>query len=297
MSAATPVGAPVAARAAPPIAALRTQGLVKRFGGLLATDHVDLDLAPGELHALIGPNGAGKTTLVGQLSGELVPDEGRIWLGEREVTRLPVDARARMGLARSYQITQFCADFTTLENVAMASMQGETRSQAPESVEQAKGRAERAGRGGRGARIGRGFFNGWTPMRRQTGALEAARELIDRVGLGALVDVLAGDLGHGEHRQLELAMALALRPSVLLLDEPLAGMSSAESETMVALLQGLRGRHPILLIEHDMNAVFALADRISVLVYGRVIATGDPPSIRENTDVRSAYLGDEEMLA
>ncbi|MGE0311331.1 MAG: ABC transporter ATP-binding protein [Lautropia sp.] len=268
-------------QARPTGAALRTEGLVKRFGGLLATDHVDLALEPGELHALIGPNGAGKTTLVGQLSGELRPDEGRVWLGERDVTRLPVDARARLGLARSYQITQFCPDFTTLENVAMASLQGELR---------AGGHAAGAGALAR-------FFDPWSPLRRQTAALERARSVVARVGLGSLVDVPAGDLGHGEHRQLELAMALALEPSVLLLDEPLAGMSSAESDTMVALLQSLRGRYPILLIEHDMNAVFALADRISVLVYGRVIASGTPQAIREHPEVRSAYLGDEDMIA
>ncbi len=256
-------------------AALRTEGLVKRFGGLLATDHVDLTLEAGEMHALIGPNGAGKTTLVSQLCGELLPNEGRIWLGERDITRLPVDARARLGLARSYQITQFCPGFTTLENVTMAAL---TQTDA-------------------GQRSLRGFIDCWSPLRRQSGALARAGSLLEVVGLAALADTPARDLGHGEHRQLELAMALALEPSVLLLDEPLAGMSGAESQTMIELLQSLRGRYPILLIEHDMDAVFSLADRISVLVYGRIIASGSPSDIRENAEVREAYLGDNDLVA
>jgi branched-chain amino acid transport system ATP-binding protein len=247
---------------------LETRGLVKRFGGLTATDGVSLQLLPGEIHALIGPNGAGKTTLIGQLTGELFPDEGSVWMQGREVTRLPVAARSRAGLARSYQITQYCAEFSALENVAMAVL----------------------GRAG-------GAFGFWTPMAGERAIVDRAHAALDTVGLAAQAGVRASELAHGEHRQLELAMALALEPRVLLLDEPLAGMSGAESETMVALLRRLRGRYPLLLVEHDMNAVFALADRISVLVYGRVIATGTPQEIRANAEVRSAYLGDEGMAA
>lgn len=252
--------------AAEPI--LRVESLVKRFGGLTATDHVSLDLRPVEVHALIGPNGAGKSTLIGQIAGELIPDEGRIWLDGTEVTRWSVDKRSQLGLARSYQITQFCPEFSTVENVMLAVMS----------------------RGGR-------THGGWTPLRRDTALAERAYQLVDRIGLGPLADTAAADIGHGEHRQLELAMALALEPKVLLLDEPLAGMSSAESEQMIRILDGLRDQYPILLIEHDMNAVFALADRISVLVYGKVIATGTPEAIREDEQVRNAYLGEGDMVA
>jgi branched-chain amino acid transport system ATP-binding protein len=247
---------------------LETRGLVKRFGGLTATDGVSLALLAGEVHALIGPNGAGKTTLIGQLTGELFPDEGSIWLEGRDVTRVPVAGRARAGLGRSYQITQYCPEFTALENVCMAVV----------------------GRAG-------GAFGWWRPLREQPEIVERAMAALREVGLEANAHAPAGVLAHGEHRQLELAMALALEPRVLLLDEPLAGMSGAESETMVAMLRRLRGRYPVLLVEHDMNAVFALADRISVLVYGRVIATGTPEAIRANAEVRTAYLGDEGMAA
>ena len=249
-------------------AILRVEALVKRFGGLTATDHVSLDLRPSEVHALIGPNGAGKSTLIGQIAGELIPDEGRIWLGGAEVTRWPVHARSQLGLARSYQITQFCPEFSTVENVMLAVM-------------------SRSGR----------TYGGWTPLQRDAALVERAYQLVDRIGLGLLADVAAADIGHGEHRQLELAMALALEPKVLLLDEPLAGMSSAESEQMVGILDDLRGQYPILLIEHDMNAVFHLADRISVLVYGKVIATGTPEAIREDEQVRNAYLGEGDLVA
>ncbi len=249
-------------------APLHAEGLVKRFGGLTATDGVTLTLAPGEIHALIGPNGAGKTTLIGQLSGEISPDEGRIRLHGEDVTRLPVAARARRGLGRSYQITQFCPEFTARENVAMAVL----------------------ARGG-------GMLGAWRPLARQAEILERASAALDVVGLRASADTPAALMGHGEHRQLELAMALALEPRVLLLDEPLAGMSGAESDVMVNLLDSLRGRYPVLLVEHDMNAVFALADRISVLVYGRIVASGSPQAIRANPEVRTAYLGDEGMTA
>jgi branched-chain amino acid transport system ATP-binding protein len=248
-----------------PAPLLQTQGLVKRFGGLLATDNVSLTLLPGEVHALIGPNGAGKTTLIGQLTGEITPDQGRIWLAGDEVTALGVVARSRRGLARSYQITQVCPEFTALENVAMAAL-------------------SRSG-------------SAWAPLHRQAGVMSAARDALASVGLASQASVPAAVMAHGEHRQLELAMALALQPRVLLLDEPLAGMSGAESETMVHLLQSLRGRYPMLMVEHDMHAVFTLADRISVLVYGRIIATGTPEAIRTDPEVRNAYLGDEELPA
>jgi len=247
---------------------LETRGLVKRFGGLTATDGVSLTLRPGEVHALIGPNGAGKTTLIGQLTGELLPDQGTVLLEGHDVTRLPVAARARRGLGRSYQITQFCAEFSALENVAMAVL----------------------------ARSG-SAFGSWRPLRTQHAIVDQARAALATVGLAAQADVPARVMAHGEHRQLELAMALALQPRILLLDEPLAGMSSSESETMVALLGRLRGRYPMLLVEHDMGAVFALADRISVLVYGQVVASGLPEQIRSNPEVRNAYLGDEGMNA
>lgn len=249
-------------------AVLETRGLVKRFGGLLATDHVSLTLQPGELHALIGPNGAGKSTLIGQLAGEIVPDEGHVMVAGEDVTRLPVHARAQRGLARSYQITQVCKEFSALENVIMACLT----------------------HAGSALRI-------WRPLMSERALTERARAALVQVGLAARADVPAADMAHGEHRQLELAMALALEPRLLLLDEPLAGMSGAESETMIELLSSLKGRYPMLLVEHDMAAVFALADRISVLVYGRVIASGAPAEIKSNEEVRTAYLGDEELVA
>ena len=253
-------------------AVLETRGLIKRFGGLTATDQVSLTLLPGEVHALIGPNGAGKTTLIGQLTGEHFPDEGSVWLEGREVTRMSVAARSRRGLGRSYQITQFCPDFSSLENVALAVMARDT---------QGFGHA----------------FGSWSPLKSQTRVMDRALAALQRVGLAAQADRPARVLAHGEHRQLELAMALALQPRVLLLDEPLAGMGGSESDAMVALLQQLRGHCPMLLVEHDMKAVFALADRISVLVYGRVIATGTPEEIRAHPEVRTAYLGDEGLSA
>ncbi len=253
---------------APGAPVLETRKLVKRFGGLLATDGVSLTLLPGEIHALIGPNGAGKTTLIGQITGELRPDAGQVLIGGRDVTRLSVAQRARAGLGRSYQITQFCPHFTALENVAMAVL----------------------------ARSG-SSFGCWRPLHSERRLIEQAHAALASVGIGAQGEVIAAAMSHGEHRQLELAMALALEPKMLLLDEPLAGMSGAESEAMVELLQKLRDRYPVLLVEHDMNAVFALADRISVLVYGQVIASGLPDEIRSNQEVRSAYLGDEELVS
>ena len=254
------IGIGAAATAGP---VLRTEGLVKRFGGLLATDHVGIDVVPGEIHALIGPNGAGKTTLITLLSGELRADAGSISLDGKTVTRLDVADRARAGLGRSYQISQVLMDFTALDNVLVGVLSRSRETGA------------------------------WQPLRAATAHVEAAREYLRQVGLADSADVPVAEMAHGERRQLELAMAMALEPRVLLLDEPLAGVSKAESETIVQLLAGLKSRYPMLLVEHDMDAVFALADRISVLVYGKVIATGSPPAIRADANVRAAYLGDE----
>ena len=243
---------------------LVTDRLVKRFGGLVATDAVSIDVQPGEIHALIGPNGAGKTTLVGQLTGHLRPDAGTLRFAGRDVTRLPTHARVRLGLGRSFQITAVLREFTALDNVALAVQ----------------------------AHAGHSFrFLG--DVRTDRSLREPARRHLERVGLGDRADTLAAELSHGEQRQLEIAMALAGEPSLLLLDEPMAGMGAEESQRMVNFLRRLKGNQAILLIEHDMDAVFALADRITVLVYGRVIASGTAEEIRANPEVRQAYLGEE----
>jgi len=241
---------------------LRTLSLVKRFGGLIATDQLSLEVAEGEIHAVIGPNGAGKTTLIAQLSGELAPDEGRVQFADTDITGLPVHARSALGLARSFQITSVFRGFTALDNVALA-------------VQAHAGHS----------------FRFWRAAKHDPDLREPAREMLTRVGLGARADVPARHLSHGEQRALELAMALATNPRLLLLDEPMAGMGPEDSARMVALLKDLRDR-TILLIEHDMDAVFALADRITVLVYGRAIATGTPGEIRADRAVRQAYLGE-----
>ena len=245
-------------------ALLSVRGLRKRFGGLVATDGVDLDVAEGETLALIGPNGAGKTTLIAQLSGDLAPDAGSIRFAGADVTALPAAARSHCGLARSFQITSIFRELTALDNVALA-------------VQAHAGHS----------------FRFWRPARDERALREPARAMLAQVGLDARADVVAGTLAHGEQRQLELAMALATRPRLLLLDEPVAGMGPDESQRMVQLLRTLRGRHTLVLVEHDMDAVFALADRISVMVYGRVLATGTPEAIRTNAEVRRAYLGEE----
>jgi len=243
---------------------LSVRGLTKRFGGLIATDNVDLDVAEGETLAIIGPNGAGKTTLISQLSGDLAPDAGTIRFAGDDITALRAPARSQRGLARSFQITSIFRDFTALDNVALA-------------VQAHAGHS----------------FRFWTPARAEPVLREPAETMLQQVGLRARTDVLAGTLAHGEQRQLEIAMALATRPRLLLLDEPVAGMGVDESQRMVQLLRELRGRHTIVLVEHDMDVVFALADRISVMVYGRVIASGTPDAIRANAEVRRAYLGEE----
>ncbi|HEU4369505.1 MAG TPA: ABC transporter ATP-binding protein [Methylomirabilota bacterium] len=243
---------------------LAVRGLRKHFGGLVATDGVDLEVAEGETLAVIGPNGAGKTTLIGQLSGDLRPDAGTIRFAGADVTALPAFARSHRGLARSFQITSIFREFSTLDNVALA-------------VQAHAGHS----------------FRFWRPARAEAALREPARAVLEQVGLGGRGDVAAGTLAHGEQRQLEIAMALATRPRLLLLDEPVAGMGLDESVRMVQLLRALRGGHTLVLVEHDMDVVFALADRISVMVYGRVIATGSPEAIRANPEVRRAYLGEE----
>ena len=248
------------------MASLQTEGLVKRYGALLVTDDVSLDVRSGELHALIGPNGAGKTTLINQLSGELRPNAGRIRFDGQDVTAEPIHRRARSGLLRSYQITSIFEEFTVLENAALAAL---------------------------GARQSAWGF--WRPMLADARARAAAEQAVEAAGLTALADTVAGELAYGQRRQLELAMVLAAEPKFLLLDEPMAGMSVQESAAVTALLQGLKRRYTILLVEHDMDAVFALADRISVLVYGRVIFTGTPDEIRAHPEVRAVYLGEETV--
>ncbi|CAN5186642.1 ABC transporter ATP-binding protein [soil metagenome] len=243
---------------------LSTDRLVKRFGGLLATDNVSIDVRPGEIHALIGPNGAGKTTLVGQLTGNLAPDSGTIHFAGRDVTRLSTDARVRLGLGRSFQITSVLREFSALENVALAIQAHDGHS-----------------------------FRFLRDVRKDAARTEAARRGLAAVGLEQRAAIPAAALSHGEQRQLEIAMALAGEPKLLLLDEPMAGMGVEESQRMVAFLQGLKRQCGMLLIEHDMDAVFALADRITVLVYGRAIASGTPGEIRAHPEVRQAYLGEE----
>jgi branched-chain amino acid transport system ATP-binding protein len=243
---------------------LRTDALVKRYGGLLATDAVSLDLYHGQIHALIGPNGAGKTTLIKQLAGEIRPDSGRIFLNELDVTDLPCDARARRGLARSYQITSVIHDFTALENVMLA-------------VQAQQGHS----------------FRFWQSVHTDKRLTAPAMAMLERVGLADKAHTPANVMAHGEHRQIELAMALAAQPKVLLLDEPLAGTSPVEAEAMTALLASLKNDYAILLIEHDMQAVLALADTVSVLVYGKVLMQGTPAEVKNDAAVRQAYLGEE----
>jgi branched-chain amino acid transport system ATP-binding protein len=243
---------------------LRIEGLTKNFGGLRVTDDLTLDVRPGELHAVIGPNGAGKTTLINQISGLLSPDSGRIMFGGEDVTQMPVHARATRGLARSFQITSILPRFSVLENVALAVQ----------------------------ARSGTSFrFFGRASAEEALNA--PARDALAQVGLTNRTDVPAGELSHGEKRALELAIALAMEPKLLLLDEPMAGTGRDETERLVQALRGLKGRFPMVLVEHDMEAVFALADRISVLIYGRILASGTPDEVRNDPQVVTAYLGEE----
>jgi len=243
---------------------LDIRGLFKRYGGLVATDHVSLGVTAGETHAVIGPNGAGKTTLIGQLAGEVRPDAGIIRFAGDDITRATAPVRSRRGLARSFQITSIFREFTALDNVALA-------------VQAHSGHS----------------FRFWRSARADRTLRDPARAILESVGLAERADVRAANLAHGEQRQLEIAMALATRPRMLLLDEPVAGMGSEETQRMIRFLGTLKGQQTIMLVEHDMDAVFALADRISVMVYGRVIATGTPEDIRSNEEVRKAYLGED----
>ncbi|WP_294764936.1 ABC transporter ATP-binding protein [uncultured Rhodoferax sp.] len=243
---------------------LHIEQLVKRFGGLLATNHAELQVVRGSIHALIGPNGAGKTTLIHQISGALQPDAGRVHFLGRDITRVPMHQRALGGLVRSYQITSIFKKLSVQDNLALA-------------VQSRSGSSMRF----------------WQAARAESARYAQAAAVAERIGLVAQLKTTAGALSHGQQRQLELGLALALEPQLLLLDEPMAGMGPDESENMVALLHSLRGSCTILLVEHDMDAVFRLADRISTLVSGRVIATGTAQEVRDNPAVRQAYLGDE----
>ncbi len=245
-------------------AVLQVQDLVKRFGGLTATDHASLSVQRGTIHALIGPNGAGKTTLIHQISGALHPDAGQLVFNGADIGKLPMHQRARKGLVRSYQITSIFKKLSVQDNLALA-------------VQAVDGSSMRF----------------WHAARQDTARYAKAAEVAQRVGLGHRLSTLAGALSHGEQRQLEVGLALATGPQLLLLDEPMAGMGPDETERMVALLHSLRGEVSMLLVEHDMDAVFQLADTISVLVFGRVIASGNAQHIKDHAEVRLAYLGDE----
>jgi branched-chain amino acid transport system ATP-binding protein len=245
-------------------AVLDVEGLCKNFGALRASDNISFSVHEGETHAIIGPNGAGKTTLIGQLAGSLRPDAGSIRFAGEDVTALSTPKRARKGLARSFQITSIYPELSALENVALA-------------IQAHQGHS----------------FRFWRRAGDDPALNEPARRVLADVGLSERTEVLAANLAHGEQRQLEMAMVLAARPRLLLLDEPMAGMGPDESQRIIALLAALKRKQTIVLVEHDMDAVFKLADRISVLVYGRIIATGSPEQIRMNEEVRRAYLGEE----
>jgi len=255
-----PMTGPVTGRA--PI--LEVTGLRKRFGALQATDDVNLDLRAGEIHALIGPNGAGKSTLIAQLSGALRPDAGRVFIAGQDVTAMDTAGRARLGLARTFQISALAMEMTVLQNVVL---------------------------GVAGAR--RGLWRPWRPALRDATLLEPARAVLGRTGLAGEAATQVAALSHGQRRRLELAMALVLSPRLFVMDEPLAGLGADGSAELTRMLDGLRAEAPILLVEHDMDAVFRLADRISVLVEGRIVATGAPGAIRDDAQVRRAYLGED----
>ncbi|HEX7440390.1 MAG TPA: ABC transporter ATP-binding protein [Caldimonas sp.] len=242
---------------------LDVRGLEKRFGGLVATDHVYLQVRGGEVHALIGPNGAGKTTLVAQLGGQLASDRGRIVFDGVDITTLATHARARRGLVRSFQITRLFRSASVLDNVALA-------------VQAVSGHS----------------FGAWRAVRREQALFDRAREVLARIGLEAREDARIDELSHGERRALEVGMTLASRPRLVLLDEPMAGMGPDESARMERLIGAIRTTSTVLLIEHDVDAVFRLADRVSVLVGGRIIASGDPAAVRNDSGVVAAYLGD-----
>lgn len=244
---------------------LHVANLLKRFEGVVATDDLTLHIKIGELHAVIGPNGAGKTTLIGQLGGQVIPDSGRIYFAGNDITAMPIHRRSQLGLARTFQISSLFLDLSVLDNVALA----------------VQARASHS-------------FHFWRDARKEPQLREPAQTALARVGLAHRANLPAAALSHGEHRLLELAMALAGQPRMLLLDEPMAGLGPEESANMVDTLRGLKSDLTILLVEHDMEAVFALADRITVLVYGRAIASGTPDTVRTNEEVRRAYLGEDD---
>ena len=248
-------------------ALLDVRALEKRFGGVLATDRIDLAVQPGEIHALIGPNGAGKTTLVSQLAGQLRSDRGSVHFDGHDITRLVTHERARRGLVRSFQITRLFKSFSVLENVALA-------------LQAVSGSSLRA----------------WRPVRAEKALFEQAHELLASLGLAGQAGDAVGALSHGAQRALEVGIALASRPRLVLLDEPMAGLGAQESSGMERLIAGLRGRCTVLLIEHDVDAVFRLADRVSVLVSGAIVATGSPAEVRAEPAVVAAYLGDEAAI-
>lgn len=248
-------------------AVLDVKSLVKKFGGVIATDNLSFDIQEGEIHAVIGPNGAGKTTLVAQVSGMLRPDSGEILFNGRDISHEPAPVRSHLGLARSFQITSVFKPFTVRENVALA-------------IQAHRGHS----------------FKFWRPAHSDVELTRPAQKILDEIGLGGRADMVTANLAHGEQRQLEIAMALATEPKLLLLDEPTAGMGPEDSERIRGFLGSLKGRYSMLLIEHDMDTVFSLADRLTVLVYGRAIATGSPAEIRANEQVRAAYLGEDETV-
>ena len=244
---------------------LDIRGLNKSFGALRASQDIDLTLHPGEIHALIGPNGAGKSTLIQQIAGGLRPDSGQVIFDGRDVTGLSTAARARLGMGRTFQISALAMDYTVLQNAVLGAL------------------------GARG-----GVYRFFRPVMRDADLLARARAALDTVGLSEFQALRTSELSHGQRRQLEVAVALTLSPRVFLMDEPMAGLGADGSRRLMGMLDELRAQAPILLIEHDMDAVFALADRISVLVYGQIIATGTVDEIRANAEVRTAYLGEEE---
>jgi len=245
---------------------LELRKLVKRYGGLVATDHLDLTVTQGEIHAVIGPNGAGKTTLIHQISGAIAPDEGAILFHGKDISQVKMHDRVGLGLARSYQITNIFRAYSVLDNIALA-------------VQARRGSSMRF----------------WQSAVSDKALFDEAAAIGQQVGLGQRLDALAGNLAHGEQRQLEVGLALATLPTLLLLDEPMAGMGPEESARLIPLIKNLSKEIGVVLIEHDMDAVFQLADRISVLVAGRIVSTGTPEQIRNDSEVKKAYLGDEAI--
>ena len=245
---------------------LKIHGLTKQFGGITATNNIDLDITDGEIHAVIGPNGAGKTTLISQLSGDLQADAGTIVFQGNLINNMSSNKRSLLGIARTFQITSLMLDMSTLENVMLA-------------VQAHSGHS----------------YCFWQDARQDDQLVEPALKVLKQVGLLGRKNIMTRELSHGEHRQLEIAMALATQPKLLLLDEPMAGMGAEETQKLIEILKKLKTGKTMILIEHDMNAVFSLADRITVMVYGKIIATGSPKEIRANQKVKAAYLGDEEL--